>query len=96
MDMKLINILVEYFIAINLISLVLVYLKGKTNIINIKNQIFNIICIILSIIGGPLGVLLGVEMANYERDNKVFRKWIPFIIFIEIAVIIVIIYNKIK
>ena len=84
MDKNTINILVGYLIGINLVSLIAVYIKGKTNIINVKNSVFNLICVILSMIGGVIRVMLGAEMSSYEQDNKIFRKWIPFITFIEL------------
>lgn len=96
MDTNTINILVGYLIGINLVSLIAVYIKGKTNIINIKNSVFNLICVLLSMIGGVIGVMLGAEMSNYEQDSKIFRKWIPFIIFIEVCIIIYIVYQKVS
>ncbi len=96
MDTNTINILVGYLIGVNLVSLVAVYIKGKTNIINVKNSVFNLICVILSMVGGVIGVMLGAEMSSYEQDNKIFRKWIPFITFIELCIIIYIVYQKVS
>ena len=96
MDTNTINILVGYLIGINLVSLIAVYIKGKTNIINIKNSVFNLICVLLSMIGGVIGVMLGAEMSNYEQDSKIFRKWIPFIIFIEVCITTSIVYQKVS
>ena len=96
MDTNTINILVGYLIGINLVSLIAVYIKGKTNIINIKNSVFNLICVLLSVAGGVIGVMLGAEMSSYEQDSKIFRKWIPFIIFIEVCIIIYIVYQKVS
>lgn len=96
MDTNTINILVGYLIGVNLVSLVAVYIKGKTNIINVKNSVFNLICVILSMVGGVIGVMLGAEMSGYEQDNKIFRKWIPFIPFIELCIIIYIVYQKVS
>ena len=96
MDTNTINILVGYLIGINLVSLIAVYIKGKTNIINIKNSVFNLICVLLSVAGGVIGVMLGAEMSSYEQDSKIFRKWIPFIIFIEVCIIISIVSQKVS
>lgn len=96
MDTNTINILVGYLIGVNLVSLIAVYIKGKTNIINIKNSVFNLICVLLSMAGGVIGVMLGVEMSGYEQNSKIFRKWIPFIVFIEVCIIIYIVYQKVS
>jgi uncharacterized membrane protein YsdA (DUF1294 family) len=88
-----INYIVGYFIGINLISLVLVYIKGRTDFFSMSNKIFNIICVVLSMAGGIVGVLLGAEMSNYEEGNKLFTKWIPFIFFIEFCIVVYIIYQ---
>lgn len=96
MNSNLISILVGYVIGLNLISLIVVYIKGTTDIISLKNKKFNIICVILSALGGFIGVLLGAEMANYEQDNKLFRRWIPFIVFIEVCIVIYIIYRNMQ
>lgn len=93
MSYSTISYIVGYFVAINLISLILVYIKGRTDFIEMKNKFFNIICVILSVAGGFVGVLLGAEMSNYEQDNKLFKRWIPFIIFIEACVILYIVYR---
>ena len=88
-----INYIVGYFIGINLISLVLVYIKERTDFFSMSNKIFNIICVVLSMAGGIVGVLLGAEMSNYEEGNKLFTKWIPFIFFIEFCIVVYIIYQ---
>ena len=80
-----INYIVGYFIGINLISLVLVYIKGRTDFFSMSN--------VLSMAGGIVGVLLGAEMSNYEEGNKLFTKWIPFIFFIEFCIVVYIIYQ---
>ena len=90
----LIKVLVSYFIIINLIGLGLVFFKSKTELITMENKKFNIILFVISVIGGFIGTLLGVEMLQYESDNKIFKKWIPLCVFIEVCIILFICYKQ--
>ena len=95
MNSNLINFLVGYFIVINLAGIALIYLKTNTKLIKIKKGILNLIIIILSAIGGFIGVLVGNEMLNYDMESKLFRRWIPLLIFIEICIGLFIVYKNI-
>jgi len=90
----LIKILVSYFFIINLIGLGLVFFKSKTELIAMETKKFNIILFVISIIGGFIGVLLGVEMLQYEPNNKLFKRWIPLCVFAEVCLILYICYIK--
>ncbi len=90
----LIKILVSYFIIINIISLALIWLKLKTDIITMNTKKFNALLFIISIVGGFIGTLLGVEMLQYEPDNKLFKRWIPLTVFVEVCVILIIYYKN--
>ena len=59
-----------------------------------ENKKFNIILFVISVIGGFIGTLLGVEMLQYEPDNKIFKKWIPLCVFIEVCIILFIWYKQ--
>ncbi|MBR3325499.1 MAG: hypothetical protein IKG14_05605 [Clostridia bacterium] len=96
MSSELISFLVGYAILVNLIGIILIWLKQNTEFIKIPKKVMNTICIVLSIIGGFVGVLVGAEMLGYEQDNKLFKRWIPFFIFIEGCIIIYIVYQNIK
>ena len=91
----LIKFLVSYFIVINIITLGLIWLKSKTELITMESKKFNAILFLLSIIGGFIGTLLGVEMLQYESDNKLFKRWLPLCVFAEACLIIYIIYVKV-
>ena len=90
----LIKFLVSYFIVINIITLGLIWLKSKTELITMESKKFNAILFLLSIVGGLIGTLLGVEMLQYEFDNKLFKRWLPLCVFAEACLIIYIIYVK--
>lgn len=94
MDSGLISFIVGYVIIINMIGFIILYLKVRTDCIKLSEKKLNIILLVLSLIGGFIGVLTGAEMLQYERDNKLFKRWIPLIIFLEIVGIVLIIYSN--
>ena len=54
--------------------------------IKIKSNNMNMIYLILSIIGGFVGVLVTSQMFGFKRDEKIIKKWIPIIVFLEVAI----------
>ena len=94
MDSKLISFLVGYFFAINIVSIVYIWLNAKTNLIKWKEKNKDLISIIFSVIGGFVGILLGSEMLQYKQDKKLYKRWIPLIIFVEFMIIVFIVYKK--
>ena len=95
MDRDLINFIVGYAIIINLIGIILVYLKVKTHIMDkIPQGLLNLVHIIISMLGGFIGTLVGAEMLGYGTDTKIFKRWIPLIIFAEVCVIIYVMYSR--
>lgn len=95
MNQNLINIIVAYCIGINLLAIVIIFLQAKTELIKIPKGIVNLILTMFSLIGGFVGVLVGAEILSYEQDNKLFKRWIPLFIFIEVCIVIYIIYQNI-
>lgn len=95
MNRDLISFIVGYGIIINIIGIVLIYLKTKTHIMDkIPQGLLNLIHIIISMVGGFIGTLVGAEMLGYQTDTKIFKRWIPFILFVEICIIIYVMYSK--
>lgn len=94
MDSKLISFLVGYFFAINIVSIAYIWLNTKTNLIKLKEKSKDLISVIISVIGGFIGILLGCEMLQYKQDKKFYKIWIPLIIFVEFMIIVFIVYNK--
>lgn len=96
MDSKLISFLVGYFFAINIVSIAYIWLNAKTNLIKLKEKNKDLISVIISVIGGFIGILLGCEMLQYKQDKKLYKIWIPLIIFVEFMIIVFIVYNKVN
>ena len=94
MESKLISFLVGYFFVINIVSIAYIWLNAKTNLIKLKEKNKDLISVIISVIGGFIGILLGCEMLQYKQDRKLYKRWIPLIIFVEFMIIVFIVYNK--
>ena len=93
MDTDIINIVIGYIICINILGIVLVWLKVRTNIIKISDRWLNVIHVIVSMLGGFIGTLVGAEMLRYKTDSKLFKRWIKVIVFFEISIIIYLVYR---
>ena len=89
-----INFIVGYFLVINIIGISLIWLRIKTDFIKISEIALNIIFILLSMAGGFIGVLVGVDMFEFQDNHKIFKRWIPLLVFVEICVIIFIVYKN--
>ena len=61
--------------------------------IKIKEDVLMFIYFLIGLIGGGIGIILTSQMFNYKRDDKIIKRWIPFILFIEIVIAFVIIYK---
>ena len=96
MESKLISFLVGYFFVINIVSIAYIWLNAKTNLIKLKEKNKDLISVIISVIGGFIGILLGCEMLQYKQDKKLYKRWIPLIIFVEFMIIVFIVYNKVN
>ncbi len=96
MSEKMLSFLIGYLIAVNIISYIYILLNAKTSVITIKEKTKDLISVILSMIGGFVGILLGAEMLGYKQDKKLYKKWIPFIVFVEICIILIIVYENTK
>lgn len=96
MNQNLTSIVVGYAISVNLIALIIIYLRVHTNLIKISKRSVNLILTIIALLGGFVGTLVGAEILNYEQENKLFKRGIPCLIFIEACVIIYIFYRNIQ
>ena len=94
MESKLISFLVGYFFVINIVSIAYIWLNAKTNVIKLNEKSKDLLSVIISVIGGFIGILLGCEMLQYKQDKKLYKRWIPLIIFVEFMIIVFIVYNK--
>ena len=96
MESKLISFLVGYFFVINIVSIAYIWLNAKADVIKLNEKSKDLISVIISVIGGFIGILLGCEMLQYKQDKKLYKRWIPLIIFVEFMIIVFIVYNKVN
>lgn len=95
MESGVLNFVIGYAIAINLISISFIWINAKTELIKMDGKWLGLTFLILSAIGGFIGVLVGNEMLDYKQDSKLFRIVIPIIVFIEACVIAYIMHGRI-
>ena len=88
-----INFIIGYFILINLISYMFIWLNIRTHVVKINQKWLDTVYLLLSILGGFVGIMIGSEMFNYRKDEKIFKRYIPLVIFIEICIILYIVYK---
>ena len=89
MDATTISIIVGVFFALNLISILLIWFRLKTQFLDkINEKILNIILFVLSIIGGFIGVYLGREMFGYKTESGKLEKWMTKVLILEVIIII--------
>lgn len=89
------NFVVGYLIVINIISMIFMYIDTKGIFSKLSKQTINFIYIILAIIGGSVGILVTSQLFSYKNDEKIIKRGIPLIIFIEVVVILFI-YIKVN
>ncbi len=89
MDATTISIIVSVFFALNLISILLIWFRLKTQFLDkINEKVLNIILFVLSIIGGFIGVYLGREMFGYKTESGKLEKWMTKVLILEVIIII--------
>lgn len=88
-----ISFIVGYVICINLISYLFLWLNVRTKYIKMDKKWVDTIYLALSILGGFVGVIVAAEMFNYGKNEKIFKRWIPLVIFIEVCIILYVIYK---
>ena len=87
------NFIIGYFICVNLISYMFIWLNIRTKLIKLDKKWQDTIYLLFSILGGFVGIMLASEMFNYRKDEKLFKKYIPLVIFIEVCIVLYIIYK---
>lgn len=87
------NFIIGYVICINMISYMFIWLNIRTEYIKISKKWVDTIYLVFSILGGFVGIMVATEMFNYRKKEKIFKRWIPLVIFIEISIILYIIYK---
>ncbi len=88
------NFLIGYVIFMNVISYLFMWISIRTNFLKLEDKARDIICLLLAVVGGFIGIMLAKEMFNYGEDNKIFKRWIPLIIFVEVCIIVYVVCKK--
>ena len=88
------NIIMGYFIVINILPMILIYIDYTFNL-KIKEDALDFIYCIIAIIGGSIGIIIFSKMFMYKRDTKTMKWIVPLILFIQI-VIALIIFSKVN
>ena len=88
------NIIMGYFIVINILPMILIYVDYTFNL-KIKEDVLDFIYCIIAIIGGSIGIIIFSKMFMYKRDTKTMKWIVPLILFIQI-VIALIIFSKVN
>lgn len=87
------NFIIGYAICINMIAYIFMWLNIRTEYIKLGKKTEDAIYLILSILGGFVGIMIASEMFNYKKDEKLFKRWIPLVIFIEVCLILYVTYK---
>ena len=88
------NILMGYFIVINILPMILIYIDYTFNI-KIKEDVLDFIYVVIALIGGSIGIIIFSKMFMYKRNTKTMKWIVPLILFIEI-VIAFIVFSKVN
>ncbi len=87
------SFIVGYAICINIISYLFIWMNIRTNFIKMNKKSVDALYLGLAILGGFVGIMLASEMFNYRKDEKIFKRYIPLVIFIEVSIICYAIYK---
>ena len=91
-----VSFIIGYLIIINILSYIWIWILSETDYIKLSDGILNTIFIIQTLIGGFVGLLVASKMLSYKTNERIFKKIIPLIIFIEAVIAIYIWYNVTK
>lgn len=88
------NIIMGYFIVINILPMILIYVDYTFNL-KIKEDVLDFIYCIIAIIGGSIGIIIFSKMFMYKRDTKTMKWIVPLILFIQIVIALTI-FSKVN
>ena len=86
------NFIIGYLIVINILPMILIYVD-YTFKIKIKEDVLDFIYILIALFGGGIGISITSKMFGYRRDSKTMKRWVPFIIFVQILIIIILLFR---
>lgn len=81
------KIIIIYYLLINLIAFIAMYVdkqKAKKNEWRISEKTL----IMLSVIGGSIGMLCGMNLFRHKTKHAKFKYGVPIIIIIQIAIVV--------
>ena len=85
------NFIVGYLIVVNMVSFMVLYYMSRNEVKTNMRKV-NIYFIILSLLGGSIGLIIGRDMFSIMLDNKSLKNWPKIILFLEICIAIVAVY----
>ena len=88
------NFIIGYLIVINILPMILIYIDYTFNL-KIKEDVLDFIYLIIALLGGSIGIIITSKMFMYKRDNKIIKRIVPIILFIEIIIAFVI-FSKVN
>ena len=80
------NFVIGYFIVINIIPMIIIYADITVNF-KMSNQMLNFLYVVLTLIGGGIGIIMASQMFGYRRDEKAMTRTIPIIVILQIIII---------
>lgn len=96
MDMNVLKVIMGIIIFINIVGISVEWISLNTKLIKWDNSKLNLFYVIISMLGGFVGVLLGAEMFGLKENNKVLKRLIPTIVVIELIILLFVYYLKTK
>lgn len=96
MDMNVLKVVMGIIIFINIVGISVEWISLNTKLIKWDNAKLNLFYVIISMLGGFVGVLLGAEMFGLKENNKVLKRLIPTIVVIELIILLFVYYLKTK
>lgn len=88
-----VSFIIGYVICVNMISYLFIWINIRTKFIKLDKKWEDTIYLCFAILGGFVGIMIASEMFNYRRDEKIFKRYIPLVIFIEVCIILYFIYK---
>ena len=84
------NFIIGYLIVINILPMILIYID-YTFKIKIKEDVLDFIYILIALFGGGVGILITSQMFSYKREAKIIKRWIPFILFVQVVIALIVV-----
>jgi len=92
---NIISIVVGVVLALNILTISLMWLRFHTRILDkVNEKTLNIILFVLGMLGGFIGIFIGIETVGYDTENRLFGKWLKRVVVLEIAIAVCIIASQ--